>query len=74
MVSAISNAGPDYIGPGRQVVQDRLLDERYAIAKRAGEERVFKHSERRRKDSYISCLHNSQEALDELLVYCKISE
>ena len=40
MVSAISNAGPGYIGPSRQVVQDRLLDERFAIVKRADEERL----------------------------------
>jgi hypothetical protein len=48
MVLAISNAGPDYnyIGPSRQAVQDRLLVERYAIPKRAGEERELKHSER----------------------------
>jgi hypothetical protein len=46
MVSAISNAGPGYIGPSRQVVQDRLLDERFAIVKRADEERLSRHSER----------------------------
>ena len=46
MVSAISNAGPGYIGPSRQVVQDRLLDERFAIVKRADEERLSRHSQK----------------------------
>jgi hypothetical protein len=46
----VSNAGSGYNGPSRQAAQDRLLDERFAIVKRAGEEQASSHSERETKE------------------------
>ena len=44
--SAVANAGPGYVPPSRNVIETRLLDEKYAIVQAANAKRLDRHSER----------------------------